>query len=204
VLSRRNAGQFRCLGTRSRDWVPDGERFPCLTSLFIDPLGPTRSSATSSSTCTPRTARPAPSPPTSSPWAGRHLLRRRGTCLAAPPGPTSRRSWPTRSPVGRLVTRMGEHPGAREDLNLRPSASHAGALSPDLQGQGVVRINDDHLLDGRRRHYTADQIRAGCTPGTARPRLALRHASPVNYLSLERRVGRLRPQPCRPAACAGL
>jgi hypothetical protein len=100
--------------------------------------------------------------------------------------------------------RMGEHPGAREDLNLRPSASHTGALSPDLQGQGVVRINDDHLLDGRRRHYTADQIRAGCTPGTARPRLALRHASPVNYLSLERRVGRLRPQPCRPATCAGL
>jgi hypothetical protein len=161
------------------------------------------------------------------------FLRRRGTCLAAAtradleafladplarrPAPTTRSSrsstagWPRKSdPTNPILSadsspRKGEHPGAREDLNLRPSASYAGALSPDLQGQGVVLINDDHLLDGRRRHYTADQIRAGCTPGTARPRLALRHASPLNYLSLERRrVGRSRPQPCRPAACAGL
>jgi hypothetical protein len=28
----------------------------------------------------------------------------------------------------------------REDLNLRPAASHAGALSPELQGQGVVLV----------------------------------------------------------------
>jgi hypothetical protein len=77
--------------------------FPLLNLPVHRPLGPTRSSATSSSTRTPRTARPAPSPPTSSPWAGRHLLRRRGTCLAAPPGPTSRRSWPTRSPAGQRL-----------------------------------------------------------------------------------------------------
>jgi hypothetical protein len=30
----------RCLRGRSRDGVSDGERFPCLTYLFMDPLGP--------------------------------------------------------------------------------------------------------------------------------------------------------------------
>jgi hypothetical protein len=45
----------RCLRGRSRDGVSDGERFPCLTSLF---MARTRSSAPSSRTWTPRTARP--------------------------------------------------------------------------------------------------------------------------------------------------
>jgi hypothetical protein len=29
----------RCFGVRSGGRVPDGERFPCLTFLFMDPLG---------------------------------------------------------------------------------------------------------------------------------------------------------------------
>jgi hypothetical protein len=47
--------------------VPDGERFPCLTFLFRTHSAATRSSAPSSGTCTPRTARPAPSPAITSP-----------------------------------------------------------------------------------------------------------------------------------------
>jgi hypothetical protein len=215
-------------GTRSRDWVPDGERFPCLTSLFIDPLGPdpllryfeqhpyaNNRSARTVTIYLIAVGRPTTSvPPRHLPGGATRadLEAFLADPLARRPAPTTTSSNSLRlvdrgrashqpDPVGRLVTPQGEHPGAREDLSLRPLASHAGALSPFLQGQGVVRINDDHLLDGWRRHYTADQIRAGCTPGTARPRLALRHASPVNYLSLERgRVGRLRPQPCRPGS----
>jgi hypothetical protein len=64
------------------------------------PRPPTRSSAPSSSTRTPRTARPAPSPPTSSP-CGRPTPSCAATAPAwrPSPGPTSRRSWPTRSPA---------------------------------------------------------------------------------------------------------
>ena len=38
ALSSGNAGQF-AVRAGSTDCVPDGERFPCLTSLFMDPPG---------------------------------------------------------------------------------------------------------------------------------------------------------------------
>jgi hypothetical protein len=78
-------------------------------------------------------------------------------------------------PVGRLVTPHGRTSWCSGGLEPPAFGFARRRFVPDLQGQAVVRINDDHLLDGRRRHYTADQIRAGCTPATARPRLALRH-----------------------------
>jgi hypothetical protein len=40
ALSSGNAGQYRYLEALSGGCVPDGERFPCLTFLFMVPLGP--------------------------------------------------------------------------------------------------------------------------------------------------------------------
>jgi hypothetical protein len=102
------------------------------------------------------------------------FLRRRGTCLAAatradleafladrPPASAYHKvlkilyDWlaeeerfsPTRS-CPPLVTRKGEHPGAREDLNLRPPASHASALSPPHRDFAVTASK---VFDGSNR-----------------------------------------------------
>ena len=60
------------------------------------------------------------------------------------PSTSSRRPGSPGRPTSRacppLLPRNGEHPGAREDLNLRPQASHADALSPELQGRAVVLV----------------------------------------------------------------
>jgi hypothetical protein len=161
LVSSLPGDPFQGLGTGWR-------AFPLLNLPVIDPHGPTPSSAPSSSTRSQEPLGPHRHHLPHRRSAGRHLLRRRGTCLAAAtrtdleafladplarqPAPTTRSSrssaagWPRKSDPTNPILSADSSPAwanilaPREDLNLRPSASHAGALSLTYKGRRLVLV----------------------------------------------------------------